>query len=114
VIIGDGSFMYNPVIQSLALSRHQDLPIMIVVSNNNGYQAMKNEHHAFYPDGVSAANDLYYGEPVTDLEYAEIPKLFGGFGRRVEKPADLQPALKEGLAAIKNGNTAILNVMVDP
>ena len=106
--------MYNPVIQSLALSHHQDLPIMIVVSNNNGYQAMKKEHHAFYPDGVSAANDLFYGEPVTDLDYAEIPKLFGGFGRRVENLADLPAALRDGLAAIEGGKTAILNVMVDP
>ena len=114
VIIGDGSFMYNPVIQSLALSHHQDLPILIVVSNNTGYQAMKNEHHAFYPDGVSAANDLFYGEPITDLDYAELPKLFGGFGRRVEKLADLPAALKDGLAATEGGKTAILNVMVDP
>jgi len=103
VVVGDGSFMYNPVIQSLALSKHQDLPIMIVISNNNGYQAMKKEHHAFYPDGISAANNLYYGEPVTDLDYAEIAKLFGGFGRRVENLADLPAALKDGLAAIEGG-----------
>lgn len=114
LVVGDGSFMYNPVIQSLALSHHQNLPIMIVVSNNNGYQAMKKEHHAFYPDGVSAQNDLFHGEPITDLDYAEIPKLFSGFGRRVENLADLPAALKDGLAAMEDGKTAILNVMVDP
>jgi acetolactate synthase-1/2/3 large subunit len=113
LVVGDGSFMYNPVIQSLALSQHQNLPIMIVVSNNTGYQAMKNEHQAFYPDGVSASNDLFYGEPITDLDYAELPKLFGGFGRRVENLADLPAALKDGLAATENGQTAIINVMVD-
>jgi thiamine pyrophosphate-dependent acetolactate synthase large subunit-like protein len=87
---------------------------MIVVSNNNGYSAMMNEHKAFYPDGVSAANDLFYGRDITDLEYSEIPKLFGGYGRRVEDPAELAGALKEGLVAIESGRTAILNVMVDP
>ena len=75
--------------------------------------AMKKEHHAFYPDGVSAANDLFYGEPITDLDYAELPKLFGGFGRRVEKLTDLSAAVKEGLAATREGKTATLNVMVD-
>ena len=114
LIVGDGSFMYNPVIQALALSKHEDLPIMIVVSNNNGYSAMMNEHKAFYPDGVSAANDLFYGRDITDLEYSEIPRLFGAYGRRVEDPAELSDALKEGLAAIESGRTAILNVMVDP
>ena len=57
-IIGDGSFMYTPVIQSLALSRHEGLPLLIVVSNNTGYLAMKKAHQAFYPDGVSTQNDI--------------------------------------------------------
>ena len=114
LVVGDGSFMYNPVIQALALSHHQDLPILIVISNNDGYLAMKKEHHAFYPDGVSAANDLFYGEPVTDLDYAEIAKLFGGFGRRVDDPAELPAVLKEAQAAVEGGTTAIVNVAVDP
>lgn len=114
LMIGDGAFMYNPVLQSLALSQHENLPIMVVVSNNNGYLAMKKEHEAFYPDGASSKNNLFYGEPITSLEYSEIPKLFGGYGRRVEDPAELSDALKEGLAAIENGRSAILNIMVDP
>ena len=106
LVVGDGSFMYNPVIQALALSHHQDLPILIVISNNDGYLAMKKEHHAFYPDGVSAANDLFYGEPVTDLDYAEIAKLFGGFGRRVDDPAELPAVLKEAQAAVEGAGSA--------
>ena len=114
LMIGDGAFMYNPVLQSLALAQHENLPVMIVISNNNGYIAMKKEHEAFYPDGVSAANNLFYGEPVTSLEYSDIAKLFGGYGRRVEDPAELPDALREGLAAIESGRSAVLNVMVDP
>jgi len=114
LVVGDGSFMYNPVIQSLAFSHHEGLPIMVIVSNNNGYNAMKKEHAAFYPQGVSADNNLYFGHPVTDLEYSELPKLFGGYGRRVEKADELADALKGGLEAINSGRTALLNVMVDP
>ena len=113
-ILGDGSFMYNPITQSLALSKHEDLPILIIVTNNSGYIAMKKEHQAFYPDGVAAANDLFYGEPITGFDYAELVQPFGGFGRRVEDPAELPAALKEALAAVEDGRTAILNVMVDP
>ena len=114
VVVGDGSFMYNPVIQSLALSKHAALPILIVVSNNSGYLAMKTEHQAFYPDGIAEANDLFHGHPVTDLPYEELVQPFGGFGRRVDDLAALPAALAEGLAAVKDGRTAILNVMVDP
>ncbi len=113
-VLGDGSFMYNPVTQSLSLSKHAKLPILIVVSNNSGYQAMRKEHRAFYPDGVAAQNDLYYGWNVTDLAYEELVQPFGGFGRRVDDPAERPAALREGLAAVQDGRTAIVNVMVDP
>lgn len=113
-VLGDGSFMYNPITQSLALSKHEDLPILIVVLNNDGYLAMKREHQSFYPDGVAAANDLFYGSPITGLDYAELVAPFGGYGRRVDDPAALPEALGEALAAVADGRTAILNVQVDP
>ena len=106
--------MYNPVIQSLALSRHEGLPILIVISNNTGYLAMKKEHQAFYPDGVSAQNEIFYGHQITDVAYEELVAPFGGYGRRVEDPAELPEALGEAMAAVKGGRTAIVNVMVDP
>jgi acetolactate synthase-1/2/3 large subunit len=114
LVVGDGSFMYNPVLQALALSHHKELPILIVVSNNNGYLAMKKEHQAFYPGGISTEHDLFPGHTVTGLDYAELPKLFGGYGRRVEDPAELSGALAEAMAAVEGGRTALLNVMVDP
>ena len=112
--IGDGSFMYNPVTQSLALAKHEGLPILIVISNNTGYLAMKKEHHSYYPDGVSAEHDIFYGHQITDVPYEELVAPFRGFGRRVEDPADLPGAIGEAAAAVAEGRTAILNVLVDP
>jgi hypothetical protein len=40
-------------------------------------------------------------------------KPFGGFGERVEKPGELKGAIKRGVAAVKDGRTAILNVVVE-
>ena len=112
-VIGDGSFMYNPVTQALALSKHKDIPIMIVVFNNAGYSAMRKEHHAYYPDGVAAADNASVGHTITDLDYADLAKPFDFYGRRVDTLAELPEALKEGLAATKEGRTAILNVILD-
>ncbi|MEX2454423.1 MAG: thiamine pyrophosphate-dependent enzyme [Rhodospirillaceae bacterium] len=112
-VIGDGSFSYNPVTQSLALSKHRDLPIMIVIFNNSGYSAMRKEHQAYYPDGVAAAKNIFYGHTVTDFDYAEIARPFGFYGRTVDALADLPDAFREALAALRGGRTAILNVMVD-
>src|SRR5581483_5317662 len=36
LLVGDGGFLYNPVIQALGASKQHDLPILIVVFNNDG------------------------------------------------------------------------------
>ena len=112
-VIGDGSFLYNPLTQSLALSQQAELPILIVIFNNGGYRAMKLEHHAYYPAGIAAANNRSHGFPITGFEYSELVKPFGGFGRRVDKPAELKPALKRCIAAVNDGRTAILDVSLE-
>lgn len=112
-VIGDGSFLYNPLTQSLALSKKQNLPVLVVIFNNGGYRAMMEEHHAYYPDGIAATNKQSYGFPTTAFEYSELVKPFGGFGERVDNPAALKPAIERGAAAVKEGRTAILDVRLE-
>ena len=111
-VIGDGSFMYNPIAQSLALSKYAALPTMTVIYNNSGYQAMKKEHQNFYPDGVANAHNIFYGEPVTEFEYADLMKPFGGYGKRVDTAAGLKTALKEGMEAVNDGKSALINAVI--
>lgn len=109
-ILGDGTFMYNPVTQALAFSQHQGLPTLTVIFNNHGYNAMKMDHQGYYPDGVAAKTGNWLGHPVNEFDYAELAKPHGGYGRTVENPADLPGALAEAFAAIASGKLAILNV----
>lgn len=112
-IIGDGGFLYNPVTQSLGLSKDANLPIMIVVFNNTGYSAMRNNQLSYYPDGTGKQHNLFFGHPINGPDYAELVKPFGGFGRKVEDPAELISALQDGLAAVEDGRTAIINVVLN-
>jgi acetolactate synthase-1/2/3 large subunit len=112
-LIGDGSFLYNPVTQSLGFARNSGLPVLIVVFNNNGYRAMRENHLDYYPDGIAKQNDLFYGETIGGPDYAVLGAPFGGWGRRVEDPNELVPALREAHAATRDGRTAILNVVLD-
>ncbi len=111
-LIGDGSFLYNPVTQSLGFSMEENLPILIVVFNNNGYLAMKRNHLQYYPDGIAKQNDIYIGETINGPDYAELVAPFGGHGIRVEDPEKLPAAIAEGLAAVEAGKTTILNVVL--
>ena len=112
VVAGDGGFLYNPVIQALGAAKNHGLPILAVVFNNGRYQAMKQGHVHHYPQGVSVEADLFHGVHIEGPDYAEFAKPFGFYGRRVERLADLTAALPEALAALQEGRSAILNVML--
>jgi len=112
LLIGDGSFLYNPIIQALGASQRHELPIIIIVLNNKKYEAMRKGHVHHYPDGASASANLHYGVTIDGPDYEQLGSHFGFHGRRVEKPGELPEALRGALAAAKDGTTAILNVIV--
>ena len=109
-LIGDGSFLYNPITQSLGVARESNLPILIVVFNNASYAAMKSLHHSFYPEGTAVQTGIYHGVDIPGPDYSELAKPFGGHGERVEDPSRLKGALQEAQAAVDSGRVAIVDV----
>ena len=112
VLTGDGSFLYNPSLAAFGASKANKLPILTIIFNNREYKSMKRNHLALYPNGLAKQTGLHHGNKVDSLDYAEIAKAFGGFGRRVDDAADLAKAIKDALAAVNAGQTAILDVMM--
>src|SRR5207302_4459374 len=112
LLVGDGSFLYNPIIQALGASKRHELPIIIIVLNNKKYEAMRKGHVHHYPDGASASADLHFGVTIDGPDYEQLGSHFGFHGRRVEQREELPGALTGALAATKDGRTAILNVIV--
>jgi acetolactate synthase-1/2/3 large subunit len=112
LLVGDGSFLYNPIVQALGASKRHDLPIMIIILNNQKYEAMRKGHVHHYPDGASASKDLHFGVTIEGPDYERLGSHFGFHGARVEKLTELKGALQSALAATKSGKTAILNVVV--
>jgi acetolactate synthase I/II/III large subunit len=113
--IGDGSFMYNPVVPAIAFADEHKLPLLILVFNNAKYAAMQYFHDKFYPSGTSIATKDYYGVNIKGIRYEEAATMVGGYAKCVENPDELDDALKAALASIRAGKTAILNlIMPDP
>ncbi len=110
--IGDGSFMYNPVVPSLALADEKALPLLILVFNNSQYAVMKHFHKRFYPDGAAVSDDDYYGVNIQGPNYEQAAALVGGFCRRVSDPAELPEAIEAAYASVKSGKLAILNLIM--
>ncbi|MBV8118657.1 MAG: thiamine pyrophosphate-binding protein [Alphaproteobacteria bacterium] len=111
-LIGDGSFLYNPVVQALGASKGCGLPILIVVFNNGQYRAMQTGHLHHYPDGVAQEADLWHGVAIDGPDYAELGRPFGFHGQRVDKPGELPDAVRGAMRAVQDGKSAILNVVL--
>ncbi|HXQ53325.1 MAG TPA: thiamine pyrophosphate-binding protein [Stellaceae bacterium] len=110
LVVGDGSFLYNPVVQALGASRGSNLPVLMIVMNNRKYAAMQKGHLHHYPDGVAMGADMYHGVHIDGPAYDELGKPFGLHGQKVEKVGELKGAIEAGLKSVKDGKTSILNV----
>jgi acetolactate synthase I/II/III large subunit len=112
LLIGDGGFLYNPVIQALGASRQHGLPILIVIFNNKKYLAMEKGHIHHYPDGVAEGAQIHLGSRLEGPDYENLGSHFGFHGERVDEPGRLKAALEMALQKVQGGTTAILNVVV--
>jgi len=111
-LIGDGSFLYNPIIPSLGVSKDYQLPILIIVFNNGTYASMKGSHLKFYPQGVAETSGLFHGISIDGPNYAQLVEPFHGYGERVEDPRKLKSALQNALEAVNSGKVALLDVVL--
>jgi benzoylformate decarboxylase len=100
-IIGDGSSYYG--IQGLWTAVEHNLPITFVIVNNGGYGAMKSFSQLFNSKR-SPSFDIGH------VDFIAIAKGFGCEGRRVERAADLVPALE---AAHRSPGPILIDVVVE-
>jgi acetolactate synthase-1/2/3 large subunit len=101
---GDGSFQMTA--QEIATSVAEGLPVIVVIINN-GYLGMVEQWQSiFYEDRLSEV-DLTNSMP----DYAAVARGYGALGYTVESLPQLQAALVE---ALERGQTAVLDVHVDP
>ena len=111
-LIGDGAFLYNPVLQSLGAARDYGLATISVIFNNRKYASMQNMHRRLYPDGAAVGTGTYYGTHIRAPDFVKIAEAFGAHGEQVGDPAGLEDALRRGLEAVGAGRSAILDVLV--
>jgi acetolactate synthase-1/2/3 large subunit len=112
VFVGDGSMLYNPIVQAFGASKQFDLPLLIVVLNNRSYASMGAGHRLYYPDGVAHGSGLGYGVKIDAPPFEDLGAPFDFFGARATTLAEFRPALAGALAALGERRSAIINAMV--
>lgn len=113
LVVGDGSLLYNPVVQALSASQLLELPLLVVVFNNHSYASMKLNHLRFYPDGAAVEQSDFRGVDLSGQpDAAALVAPFGMLGRTVTEPDQLRSAIEEALASVRRGVTALVDVRV--
>ena len=91
------------------------LPLLVVLFDNSGYASQKNDVVREYPDGWAVRTGKFIGTSILPRpDYALLARAFGGEGERVDKPADVRPALKRALEAIGKGRLALVHMVLPP
>jgi len=101
-IAGDGSIQMN--IQELATAIKYDLPVKIIILNNQ-YLGMVRQWQALFYEKRYAATDIQGGP-----DFVKLAEAYGGVGLRATRPEEVVLVLKEGLSTPK---LAIMEFLVD-
>ena len=110
-IIGDGSAMMT--VQALWTAANSDIPVVYVICNNRAYRVLKLNMNIYKSEILGQQNpeSKYIAmDFATPFDIAAVAQAMGVFGRKVEDPAEIGPALREALAL---GKPAVLDVSID-
>jgi benzoylformate decarboxylase len=100
-VLGDGSAMY--AIQGLWSAAQLKLPIVFVIINNGRYEALHEfARHFDLPNPV--------GTSLPELDFCGFARAQGLQALRVDRPGDLDPALR---AVLQSSEPILLEVVVD-
>ena len=103
MIEGDSGFGFSAM--ELETAARYKMPLKCIIINNSGimFGSQSND--------VEHVNDVVASWLSSNAKYEMIAQAFGGKGRSVETPQELEEALAEMLS---DNNLWVLNVIIDP
>jgi acetolactate synthase-1/2/3 large subunit len=111
--VGDGAYIFGSPTAAHWVSRAYDLPVLFVVFNNRAWNAVKRAVTSVARDGWAArTGNMVLSDLDPAPEYQMMCQASGGYGEKVEDPAELPRALERALHAVNaEKRQALLNVI---
>ena len=113
--VGDGAYVFANPPACHMVAQNENLPVLTIVNNNGHWAAVKRATLQVYPDGHASKLPM---PPMAGLGASPLLEKYveasGGYGARVETPADIVPAIRRALDVVKSERRqAVLNVLCD-
>ncbi|NML44265.1 thiamine pyrophosphate-requiring protein [Ramlibacter sp. G-1-2-2] len=105
-MLGDGAYLFaNPAACHHASQLH-GLPVLVIVFDNGGWEAVQNAATLVYPQGTAAAQVRAGGSaPLSNLaplpDFARYAEASGGAGFRVSERAELEDVLRRAFRVVR-------------
>lgn len=114
-VLGDGGFHFSTPTSVYAVAQAYGLPILTVVLDNGGWQAVKEAVLRVHPSGPSADQNQFHARlEGGQRRFEQVAMAFGAHGERVTRADDLLPALQRCLQALGEGRAAVLVASITP
>jgi acetolactate synthase-1/2/3 large subunit len=110
-LMTDGGFIWGCPVAALWSATAYNAPFLSIIYNNQAYGAIKGLLEMMTGRRLTAKMAFDVGVHLTPPpDYAGIARSCGAYGRKVETAADVIPSLKKGLAQVRKGKAAVIDI----
>jgi len=114
-LTGDGSFLFGVPSSAQWVARRYGTPALTIIYDNRGWAAPKLSALHVHPDGAAAKADNFHVSFEPEADLPGVAQAAGGaYGVTVSDPAELPRVLKDALAVVHGGRSAVVSVQLPP
>jgi len=114
-VVGDGTFFFSAPSSTYWIAEQYRIPVLTVVLDNGGWNATKRNVLKQDDSGPAARNDAYWSSLRQSADFGGIAAAAGGAtGWTVTRADELDRALREAVAVVVGGASAVVTVRLDP
>jgi len=113
-LVGDGCFLFGVPSSAQWVARRYGTPALTVIYDNRGWAAPKFSTLQVHPDGAAAAAGDFHVSFEPEVDLPGVARAAGAYGVTVSDPAELPQVLKDALAIVHGGRSAVVSVHLPP
>ncbi len=114
-LVGDGSFLFGVPSSAQWVARRYGTPALTVIYDNRGWAAPRFSTLQVHPDGAAAKADDFHVSFEPEADLPGVARAAGGaYGVTVSDPGELPGVLKDALAVVHGGRSAVVSVHLPP
>jgi len=114
-LVGDGCYLFGVPSSAHWVARRYGTPALTVIYDNRGWAAPKFSTLQVHPDGAAARADDFHVSFDPEADLPGVAEAAGGaYGVTVSDPAVLPRVLKDALAVVHGGRSAVVSVQLPP